>query len=61
MKIIEPKLKEIDVIIKNIISNYDDIWIISINKITDLFYKQNGYYISKAKIFNIMRRKLKYL
>ena len=60
MKIIEPKLKEIDVKIKNIISNYNDIGNISINKIRELFYKQNGYYISQTKIFNLMRRKLKY-
>ena len=60
MKIIRPKLNEIDVKIKNIISNYNDIENISINKIRELFYKQNGFYISKTKIFNIMRRKLKY-
>lgn len=55
MKIIEPKLNEIDIKIKNIISNYINIENISINKIRELFYKQNGYYISKAKIFNIMQ------
>lgn len=60
MKLIEPKLNEIDIKIKNIISNYNNIENISINKIRELFYKQNGYYISKTKIFNIMRRRLKY-
>lgn len=55
MKIIEPKLNEIDIKIKNIISNYINIENISINKIRELFYKQNGYYISKTKIFNIMQ------
>ena len=60
MKIIEPKLNEIDIKIKSIISNYNNIENISVNKIRELFYKHNGYYISKTKIFNIMRRKLKY-
>ena len=60
MKLLEPKLNEIDMKIKDIISTYENAENISIKKIRELFYKQNGYYISKTKIFNIMHRKLKY-
>ena len=49
MKKILPKLNENDIKIKDIITKYDYIENISLTKIREKFYEQNGYYISIEK------------